>query len=68
MSGQARVWVPLDGIHVAATVLQHAVDGDESKCIVEVEGGEQLTSARSDVLQREPLEPGTGVDQLTTLR
>jgi hypothetical protein len=62
------VWVPVDGIHVTGTVLQHAVDGDESKCVVEVEGGEKLTALRSDILQREPLEPGGGVDQLTTLR
>lgn len=65
---ESQVWVLSDGAYVAGTVSQHSVDGDASKCVVETSNGEQLTATRSEVLQREPLAPGEGVDQLTTLR
>ena len=68
MTTESRVWVPEQGSHVPGTILQYSVDGDDSKCVVETESGQRITAARADILQRETLAPGEGVDQLTTLR
>ena len=66
-SGDSRVWVLPPGAkaYVGASVVVHDAGGDKSE--VETADGEKLQILRSEILQREPLTPGEGVDQLTDL-
>ena len=66
-SGDSRVWVLPPGAkaYVGASVVVHDAGGDKSE--VETADGEKLQIPRSEILQREPLTPGEGVDQLTDL-
>lgn len=65
MSGDSRVWVPQDGVYVAGSIVVHDNGGGKSE--VETATGEKLLVPRDEILQREPLAPGEGVDQLTDL-
>jgi myosin-5 len=63
-SGDSRVWVKQDGVYVAGSIVVHDAGGNKSE--VETAAG-KLTVPRGEILQREPLTPGEGVDQLTDL-
>jgi myosin-5 len=64
----SSIWFREEGIYYKSEVTQQSAGGDPTKCVIQTEESrKEHTVMREELFPREILEPGKGVDQLTSL-